>query len=483
MREALQMFDTKNGETGVHVPESLLPESDIAALQSAGLISLTLPRPGDWPCRTFSVDEPAKKRRRWIVHPSTFNKHLPCSKQTDDRFLLPIPSDIMKKVSMWRFARCIDLTAYYHQFGLVGGCGDPRFIFREGGSYYAVNTIPTGGSCCPKLAQNFSLMLAEEAVRRFHAAHCTSEIIGAIDVYIDNFRVLANSVQMVDELLKILFEVCQEMQVAINENENECLESDPQRYEFLGIQFNHEDRTTQLGLKTRTKLLSLAGSRPWTSPSVTIQEMLSMYGLLTFAATTTNVPRAKFYHAIKFMRKRASAGAPLLDPAHVWPSSLPSWDSWVPCCIEASPRFWREQSEDDVVVSLFTDASNSGMGSVILQGDRPLRAFGSKWSPFLKRKHINLLEAHAVLRGLIILQATTPTKDFPHLAIDVHIDNTSVLFTTMKGSSRSFELNAIIGQIWRLPITKQVRSWQYVRSADNLADTPSRWFQNPRDLI
>ena len=480
MQNALSMLVTANLASSVSIQESSLLPADISALVAAGLIVKTSPRPGDWPCRSFSVEEPAKRRRRWIVHPGSFNKELPCSEQSADQFLLPKPADIMRRVAKWSFARCIDLTAYYHQFGLDDG---PRFIFRQGSEYFATKTIPTGGSCCPKLAQNFSLMLAEEATRRLHLIHGTSTILGVIDVYIDNFRVLSNSVVIANELLLILFKVCEELNVAVNETPSECLAQDPQQYEFLGIKFDHVCCTTELGTKTITKLRSLLASKKWMSPVATMQEMLSIYGLLTFASTTANVPRAGFYHAIKFMRRRASSRFHLHSVAQVWPSTFVSWEAWTTLSLEADPRIWRKDSEDDVVVSLFTDASNSGMGSVILQDDQPMKSFGSRWNPFLRRKHINILEAHAVLRGLIILQARLSGISQANLLIDVFIDNTSVLFTTMKGSSKSFELNAIVGQIWLLPITRCVRSWQYVKSADNLADGPSRWFQNPRNFI
>ena len=65
--------------------------------------------------------------------------------------------------------------------------------------------------------------------------------------------------------------------------------------------------------------------------------------------------------------------------------------------------------------------------------------------------------------------------DEPELIIDWFIDNTTSIAVFKNGRSRTFALNTIVDEIQQHTWAR-TRSVEYVKSADNPADGPSRWY-------
>ena len=123
-------------------------------------------------------------------------------------------------------------------------------FFQLRGRKYHLRTIPTGGNSPPAAAQAYSEIIARLVKLKF--------VKIATDVYIGNLRLLAHSREALEDALTYVFEVCLILQVAVNDELDECLKRNFTEYEFLGIVYCHVSRTTKLSEKTRSKLTKVA---------------------------------------------------------------------------------------------------------------------------------------------------------------------------------------------------------------------------------
>ena len=87
--------------------------------------------------------------------------------------------------------------------------------------------------------------------------------------------------------------------------------------------------------------------------------------------------------------------------------------------------------------------------------------------------HINVLEAIALRHLLLHLRVDDPST----AKIQIRVDNTTVVHTTAKGTSRSFVLNSVIGEIRNCNLWKCVVSSDYVDTKHNEADWLSRLWE------
>lgn len=452
-KEAVGLFSKLDKGTETRTAD--LSPADIEVLRRERLIEPTDERANT---RSFTVPELAKARRRWICHPKVFNDH--CRLHME-KIQLPLPTSVMSKVRH-RFGRQLDFKAYYHQFSTTSA----KFIINTTLGNYRLTTIPTGASNCPLLAQLYSLALVEKAFDEYSRRFPDSVIVCEVDVYIDNVRVTGNDLTQVDKIVSIIFELAEAFKIVINESLQEVLSSDPTKYEFLGIRFDHGNQTTALGSKTRSKLQELLQTSFWRLDP-TIETCLHAFGLLQYASMVNSSPKADYYYIFKFLRRRV--GERLAARAQIWPSTFELWHQWLYSELHYKDRSWRVTLPKTNQITLFTDASSSGYGCVAIHSDG-MWIHAGRWSHWWASQHINVLEASALLRGLDWLA----DKSSGDISISVRIDNTSVLYCTQKTWSRSWLLNEIIGQIQLHRMWPCVTGVTYVKSEDNLADGPSR---------
>jgi hypothetical protein len=352
-----------------------------------------------------------------------------------DRVLLP-------------FGVCVDFAAYFHHFLLPKNLR--VWCFRAFGVVYGLTTIPTGAGFCPAIAQIYSTALCTLVKHHFPDI--------AFDVYIDNIRLLGHTREYVLGALQCLFSCANLQGVDINEEFTTLEKGDLQRYEFLGVQYDHTNQTTGLAPHLKEKLL--AASLP---ESPTLREVLSTYGLLNFCSSVMDVCRSGAYYATKFLRRRT--GDALDAPTRLWPTARSTLEGWKQAIVATGPvKVFQTKT---ATATMFTDASDRGFGAVVYFADGHTAIFAGSWTEYQRRRSINVREAWAVLFAFQHI-------DLRGCTCEIHIDNTSALCCINKGSSRNYDLNCAAGAIRREPQFRLICSMSYVRSAQNRADLPSR---------
>ena len=462
IKTLLEAADTIKSEGDTNASRELtmeLSHEDIKTLEEANLIRKISggPKPN---CRVFSVPERHKGRRRWICHTPGTNEiqriiEVSCMKKKakaiPEAALTDTPVSLTHRV-LKECALCIDFASYFHQFKLPGKLR--CWTFRSGSQLYQLCTIPTGAVFCPALAQIFSVGIARAVQRRVRFVE--------FDVYIDNLRFSGPNEAVLRAAAIELYKICDELGVTINEEMEQALRH-CHVYEFLGIMYNHEAKQTWLGNRIRDKIASLP--IPPDGSSTTIGQFLSIYGILSYAASAMRMCRASFYWATKFLRRRV--GRPLEELCTPWTSCLRNLRTWRDRLLQTPPITHSHTNLGETAV-IYTDASDSGHGAVMMTTLGRTQIIANRWSDRDRKCHINVKEAMAVKSALETLDCSGISE------IKLFIDNTSVIYGVIKGDSRSYELASIIEEIWSLPAWNLVTLVQYVASKENHADLPSR---------
>ncbi len=126
-------------------------------------------------------------------------------------------------------------------------------------------------------------------------------------------------------------------------------------------------------------------------------------------------------------------------------------------------RVW-EVCGPTATAMLVTDASMTGWGAEYFAANGEVRSTGGPWSPELLLCHPNIaeLEGRAVVCGLLAFgDGHTGTDPAP---LELVVDNTTVMYATIKGHSRSFWLNEQVKEIEKF----RIASIRYVESPPKL---------------
>jgi hypothetical protein len=235
-------------------------------------------------------------------------------------------------------------------------------------------------------------------------------------------------------------------------------------YDFIGVSFNHDASTVRVADKTRAKI-------PDECPRLISPRALEqLVGRLLFAAGIAGIPLARHYFAIKWCRRvfnKANRNASWLEPVIVPPSAKALLTSWCKDCV--LERKWFEPHGRGEAY-LFTDATPTGWGAVIMTPDNRVFATGGHFSENFAS--INSAETQAVKRGVEAFFPILSSVDVLHLVVD----NTSTLANLVSGRAGSAELaQNISNTVDTLQLLKGVSiSVSYINSKENPADLPSR---------
>ena len=238
-------------------------------------------------------------------------------------------------------------------------------------------------------------------------------------------------------------------------------------YDFVGVHFDH------LQHRTRCKDAILA---KLDAEVITARDFLALFGRAVFAAGANRTPLAKFYWAIKRMRRLSSQLQK--HPQQMWlpldPPPSPTFlaqlaqmralaTQWSP--IVAQPK--------ELSAILFSDASFEGWGAVLCVDNGEVFAAGDRWCPRYEGADISVLECEAVRCGLFAFYERLATVG----RLELRVDNTSTEAALARGVARADGLNAAL-----LPVLRHLAehfpscrtSVGYVPTAQNPADGPSR---------
>ena len=132
-------------------------------------------------------------------------------------------------------------------------------------------------------------------------------------------------------------------------------------------------------------------------------------------------------------------GVHLDECAHIWPCLVPCLAAWRARILENKPR--QIVTECEPVTTLYTDASLSGWGAIAIRSDGVISVVAGRWQEEEEAHSINILEGKALVNGVEGL-------DMDYM-LDIHVDNTSLLYNVRRSRSRNFMFNNIVGALDR----------------------------------
>lgn len=455
-----QELEEKTTELG-----EALSDDDIEMLVAKGLLRPSSANECKHFCSTFSVVESEKGRRRWILWPKEINEK---DDLTVEGVTFPtLHQQVKQAQAAWGAA--IDFTAFFQQFPIEHEL-QKHFCLLIRGKYFCATTFPTGGRRPPWIAQMLSRAILKEAAVRAGLAQHFALHPEDLEAYMDNLRI-TGTWSIVQSTMTEVRNVCDEIGITIAESSEE---SQPRlSYAFLGVQYNHDEHTVSLTPKTKGKLKEAMMVINGTTTTVLWRDIQASLGICFWTAIITKSPLCDIYPIIKFARRRASqfAGQASNSSVHttVWPSIISLWSAWIQSMMDANPTK-QCSTERTTECTLFTDASLSGYGAVmIVEGTMDVVA-GPWRQGKSKQDHINILEVRAVRLALSSFALQRGTS------IHLFIDNTSAMYNLRKERSKSFHTNAEIQKIRDIMKIKHLTfaGIEYVKSELNPADGPSR---------
>jgi hypothetical protein len=433
---------------------------DIELLAAAGKLQPCAAEEVKGTCRSFSVLEAAKHRRRWILHPATLNDRCMVSGEK----MFPTVEKVINRARDFHYAVCFDFSWFFGQFGIEDNIGR-FFALKKGSLYWIPTSIPTGARHPPLFCQ-----LLCRAISRCVISICTIPGDAEVesDEYVDNIRFCSNDVDLLQKITDCFFVITDKLGITVNESRKDI--HPVAQYTFLGINFNHTDAQVAISDKTRNRLGELI---PWlkepSSPR-TWRELQQIFGVTLWACTVLrkHMATTSIYYVFKFMRRKASLRTPDDAIVKIWPSIINGWVEWLEGLVGSPPRDLRRM-KDPQPLWMFTDASLLGWGAVVFCNDHYHIVAGS-WPQGLRGAHINLLELKAVR---LAFETVDCARD--HI-VQLRLDNTSAKAQLEKGRSPRFRYNGEIHRLRHLMERKNLvfGSTEYIRSDRNPADIWSR---------
>lgn len=410
-----------------------------------------------------------KDRRRVISWPKSLNE----AEKLIKRFLESMhfvvrfcpASEVRDRGVKFDHSASIDFKKFYQQFALLV---KRYWAFKSNNMVYLLATIPTGAVLPPLFCQALSRTILSLAIRSSN----TEKFVES-DCCIDNLRLCSDNLHALWAAWHQLLAICDSLGATIGDiNAPPMTTQSP--YTYLGMLFSTINRMSSVELSAKSNIkvmraISLIESRC----DMLVVDAIALFGQTVWAATVTDYPLGNFYYVIKFIRRIQRRS--MHDTIRIWESIIDPWTSHLRKIM--STKF-HAQEKPNVKVTMFTDASESGYGIVILDfGDRPIRIFGGRWTDEEKLLSINLLELKAFRIGIRILTKLKSCDDIISLA--GFIDNTTARAWTLKRRAPSFTANEVSMQIdGELKQSKIIlESLDYVNTLRNIADKPSRRFE------
>ena len=297
------------------------------------------------------------------------------------------------------------------------------------------------------------------AIAGDHSMSATPETRAKVDVWIDNVRHAGAKEAVVDAIARADARA-RAVRATFN-GEDSVL---GQRYTFLGVRFDHRERTVCCADKVPMALQQVD------IEAVTIGELESVIGKLFYAsAVLGHAPL--YYWLLKTVRRRlhrVNAGyCDIKEKAELPQAAMAQLKEWRGVIIANEPRHVSKELSGTPRWVMYSDASLQGWGAVLIcKVTGEVFVGGNKWR---ERPHnINAAETRALALAITAFRAKMAGCE-----VQVFVDNTTTLSAATKRRTRSF---AVEGELRALLETMRGGSFKfdYVASADNLADPITR---------
>ena len=456
---------------------STLTPSDLARLLRLGYIERIDPHDVQRLGVAFTVveDKDTGKRRRFILWPQQLNDEISLA-FPESNFSGSTPFDVLADVHSGSFARCYDLRVGFWQLKLSKKVS-AYHAFRVGNDYYAMGVMAMGAMKSPEVLHELTRSLGEVAIRR--AAKDRPGLKVAAKTHIDNIRFVGSQAD-VDAVGAHFEQLCAWCNISLNVEAENTTHS---RGKFLGVQYDYEAKRVHLTSKMVEKLrdtkISLFASTP------TAETIMSAHGLLQYTSTILQAPLHEWYGALKFVRRVSSklftSSIAPSTPTPLWTEAAEHLRRWCDFCIANTP-VTPLRSLDGIDATLFSDASLSGLGAVLVAGGT-VQHYGRRWTA--EEIEANTQTDHRGERrpniaALELLAGQVAVEKFSDHLCDQRVhyvtDSTTGLGALRKSRSKSELLNQRVSGVKAALAKARPRATvaTYIVTSENPADLPSR---------
>lgn len=417
-------------------------------------------------CFVFTVLELIKGRRRIIAWPRATNvaerRLLDLFKAIHCVTPFPVVETLRNRV-LYKYAAHVDLTKFFQQFELLTR---RRFCFAHDGYAYELSTIPTGAVSPPILAQILLRACVSLAIRDSGTAN-----VVVFDTMIDNARLCSDDWDALSAAWSRLMGLLNELGSTVGDSLPPA-ESEG-RYEFLGIAFDHISRTVAVSSKFAAKL-ERATSLLKEPRDFVVADILSIFGATVWAAQVLGRPLAELYGIFKFIRrvsKDLANGGKLLETRKVWPCITSLWIDWMIGAAQAATEIVAPDGTLPRLIA-FSDASDTGWGAIVFDGDR-ISVLAGDWSDAERKLHINQKEFLTIKKMLLTFSCDPAPEPRP---MDLYVDNTTAQSWGNKKNPSGYVPAQLTLDIECLKVRSNIVIQQihYVKSIANPSDLPSR---------
>ena len=342
---------------------------------------------------------------------------------------------------------------------------DARDLFRfqtSEGSWFELCRLPMGHACAPEIMHTLAAAAAGDPV--YVSGRWAAKGV-KVDVFVDNIRYVGTEEAVLAATVN-LDGAASEFRLTWKEADSHTA---VRRYTFLGVDFDHDADTVVVASKIREKVgrVDFVG--------ITAGDLESLGGRLLHASAVAGVSPGSFWFALKFLRRVSNGlnrGVRVVeDRVVVPPSVVRELRGWIGAVLQL--RLVGESFRPECqAFSIFVDASLKGWGGVVVNDDTAeVTVMGDSWVVGEAGLHISVLEGLA-LRNTVRDMPTTCDG----CCVKIWVDNTSVLGAARKRMSIRSELlnRATVSALDCLRARNVTFSLEYVKSAENPADIPSR---------
>ena len=370
----------------------LLSDGIIATIPRSDILGWTTP---------FSVreDKADGPRRRFILWPKHQNEEVYERGFTSSTTMQHVSSYLHPVSKPFGLTR--DLKVGFWQVALSDTAARCFCFSDASGQTYKMLRLPMGHSCSVDIQEIITGAIAGSI------AYCRpdSALPGPVpDIWVDGARWAGTK----EELSKVAADVDQRAK-SLSATWKE-FDQPSSVYDFIGVNFNHDASTVRVADKTRAKIPDEC------PPKISPRALEQLVGRLLFAAGIAGIPLARHYFAIKWCRRifnRANWSSSWLEPVSVPRSARTLLTSWCKDCV--LERKWFEPHGRGEAY-LFTDATPSGWGAVVMTSSNKVFATGGHIHDTFDS--INSTETLAVRFGVEAFFNILSSVDKLHIVVD-----------------------------------------------------------------